>query len=809
MAADNSIAAGHVGVINFYEAQRPEKRPVPQNLPKQPSNFTDRREVVDTICSMESAEDSRIFAVSGMAGVGKSAVVTHAAHRMAADFPDGQVFLDMRAYTPDRFPLRVDEAVGALLEIVHVAPQGMPSTIEGRLSLWRSIIADRRMLVVLDNVQGIDKVSELLPGRGKSRVLMTCRRRMDIVHGVTPIDLEVLPSRDAAVLFVSSAGLDEQAIDDTGVQRLVALCGNLPLAINLAAATLRKHRSWSVDDLIDRLTQLDEGIVAALDNRAVEAAFELSFRDLGERARSVFLQLALHPCSEFTVNSVAALCGFGKIETQELMETLFDHFLIEEVRRDRYRIHDLLKQFSRRIMQETLDVQEREVATRRLYEFVKWQCLAAARLVPGPSGYLLAEYGEIPAGNHSVLDSYISAIDWFRDELSGIIESVQHAESIDLTPYSWELSAICSHMMRICGDPRVLAEISESAFRSAERYGNLPVQCEALFNIGLAQMNQSRHREAEGALRGSAELAEIFGDQIRIGLTYAYLGAISQMQGQYEEALERLAKASETFVEHPYPPGEAMVLGVSGVVYLQWRDADRALESFSRAREIFHDLGDLHEESNALTHLGVVYERLLQDYDQALVYLGEALDLNRKLGDRYGEGWTLSDIGLICRAAEDFDGAAANLRLSLEILNDVNDQQGVARVLVDLASVERSVGRLDVARELLARALDSCERDSRRREQASALVELAILDLRVGKPSDSLAWLVPAQELHASLGDRFGQVRVLTTRGDALAALNDLTAAGEVWAEALGLARTLPHASAQIEELLQRVSARD
>ncbi|WEP00482.1 helix-turn-helix domain-containing protein [Streptomyces sp. FXJ1.172] len=309
--------------------------PVPavrNDLPHDITAFTGRRDELAEL--LAAAREATVVAIDGMGGVGKSALAVHAAHLLTADFPGGQLYLDLHGFTPGREPVEPAEALRVLLAALGLPPGGIPEGVAERAALWRSELATRRAIVVLDNAVDADHVRDLLPGAGRSFAVITSRRRMVHLDGARPLSLDVLPPQEAARLFVASAGGTRPG--DVG--EVLRRCGNLPLAIRVAAARLRHRPSWTLDTLVERLR---EGELAVAD------VFGMSLRQLDAAQRRMFGLLGLVPGDDIDAYGAAALAGIPLANARALLEDLVDVHLLQEPAAGRYRMHDLLRQAAR------------------------------------------------------------------------------------------------------------------------------------------------------------------------------------------------------------------------------------------------------------------------------------------------------------------------------------------------------------------------------------------------------------------------------------------------------------------------------
>lgn len=318
---------------------------VPRQLPVASPAFTGRYEELAELEGPDDATTVVISAIDGMAGVGKTALAIHAAHRMSGRFPGGQLFLDLHGHTDGVPPVDASDALDRVLRSMGVSGAQIPEHLEDRAALYRSRLADRRVLVVLDNAASEEQVAPLVPGTPGCLVLVTSRRRLTGLDRTRTVSLDVLPGPDAIALFRRIAGEQRLAgAAPDAVAEVVELCGRLPLAIRIAAARLRSRPAWTVHHLAEGLVDHQHRLTAlGAGHRSVTAALDLSFRQLDPELQRVYRLLGLHPGTDFDPDAAAALVGAPPAPTRRLVDDLLEANLLQELVPGRYRFHDLVR----------------------------------------------------------------------------------------------------------------------------------------------------------------------------------------------------------------------------------------------------------------------------------------------------------------------------------------------------------------------------------------------------------------------------------------------------------------------------------
>ncbi|GIH05731.1 hypothetical protein Rhe02_37980 [Rhizocola hellebori] len=351
----------------------------PRQLPRDATGFTGRAAELERLLAI--ASDARpgylasgtgatvvISAIDGMAGIGKTALAVHAAHQTAGHFPDGQLFIDLHGFTVGVNPLEPAEALDRLLRDVGVSGDRIPAGLDERAALWRTMVAGRRMLIVLDNAATETQVRPLLPGAAGCLVLATSRRRLTSLEATSVMSLDTLPDPDAALLFVKVADRTELTTDMPEVMEVVRLCGRMPLAIRIAAARLRHRPAWTPTDLLARL-RIQNELLAALDDgqRSVYATLDLSYQHLAADAQRLYRLAGLLPGTDMDPYAASALIGSTQDQAQRLLDKLVDDHLLAEPNPGRYRFHDLLRAHAADIAtREESPVQQRAALNRLL-----------------------------------------------------------------------------------------------------------------------------------------------------------------------------------------------------------------------------------------------------------------------------------------------------------------------------------------------------------------------------------------------------------------------------------------------------------
>ena len=513
--------------------------PVPCQLPPAPSNFTGRRDELDTLLEFSGLRDRTgdgrtvlISAVDGMAGIGKTALAIHAAHRLAGRYPDGQLFLDLHGYTQGHEPRSPVEVLDWFLRALGVPPQQIPADAEQRVALYRERLAGIRALIVLDNAFDEAQVRPLIPGGADCLVLVTSRRSLKDLDDAHDLTLDVLPPADAVTLLRVVAGAERVAADDPAAREIAELCGRLPLALRIAAALLRQRPSWSLEYFADRL-------------REVQAAFDLSYQGLDALHQRLFRLLGAIPGPDFDEYAAGALVDAAPSDVVRKLKDLADLNLITEHSPGRYQMHDSIRAYAQAIADT-----DRVAALGRLLDYYQHTANRAEALV--------ARYPKrkpVPVHVPNLPDQ-ASAWAWLRIERPNLVAALQQATALTQNDRIIALTAGTATLLRVDG-PWTLAialhcDASDAAHRNGDRLG----EARALTDLGDVRTVAGDYSGAGHALQRAINLYRDLGERHGQAIALTWLGNVRGMSGDYPGAAYELQAALDLCralgERHPY-----------------------------------------------------------------------------------------------------------------------------------------------------------------------------------------------------------------------------------------------------------------
>jgi DNA-binding SARP family transcriptional activator/Tfp pilus assembly protein PilF len=756
----------------------PDPVPVPRQLPADTAAFTGRDAELAALLAAPPAGQPPatvvISAIDGMAGVGKTALAVHAAHRLAGAFPDGQLFLDLHGFTEGSEPVGAEQALDQLLRALGVRGEQIPPQLDARAALLRSRLTGRRVLLVLDNAATPAQVQPLLPGQPGCLVLVTSRHRLADLDDAQLLSLDVLPLADAVALFSATTGHQPS---DT-VTEIVDLCGRLPLAIRIAAARLRARPAWTLDHLAAlladhqrRLAELGSG------QRSVTTAFELSYHQLSAGQRQLFRLLGQHPGADFEPQAAAALCGGtsgGAASTADQarrqLEGLLDAHLLEQQVAGRYRFHDLLADYARQL---AADDPDRPAAVTRLqdhYARTSTQAVAAAypdescRQLPAP---VAAGRGGEPTGSVLDLTRPDAAETWLDAELDNLLATA-HAAGGRPGYLLHQAAVLHPHLCRrgrIADDE----QLQQTALRVARSCGDRLAEVRILTFLGWIRHVVSRQGEATECYAAALESARASCDQIGEVDALNGLGNVARLQGRPGPAVDLFEQALELARRAEHRSGELRALVSLGNLNHSQGRLERSIECYRRSIELARAIADSTGQINALIGLGWA--------QQAQGQLAEAATSFTQAVELAGHGrptvelHALAGLGRVGCQLGRYREATDSYRRALRLARDLGNRVGELSALIGLGDIHRSHRQYQAAADYYGQALEGARAAGSRNWQCEAQLGLGRTELATGHPDRARASCQAALGLAVDLSQPGDQVRALAALAQAEHAL--------------------------------------
>jgi tetratricopeptide (TPR) repeat protein len=672
---------------------RPSSGEVPAQLPADVYGFTGRERQLERLDSAlraaaEQPTAAVILALWGTAGVGKTALAVHWAHRVADRFPDGQLHVNLRGFDPAGSAMEPAEAVRGFLDAFGVPAGRVPAGLEAQVGLYRSLLSGRRVLVVLDNARDAEQVRPLLPGSPGCVTVVTSRNQLPglvAVEGARPVTVDLLPAGEARELLARRAGSERVASEPETVDEIIEACARLPLALAIVAARAATYPEFPLAALAEELTRARGGLDAfaggdpAADVRGV---FSWSYRTLGADAARLFRLLALHPGPDVTVDAAASLAGVPARRAAALLAELGRAHLAAEHAPGRYALHDLLRAYAAELAEAGEPVPARRAAAGRMYDHYLHTARRAATLltphldlpVPPP-----AREGTAP----TELTDHERAMAWMTAELPALLAVLAQAGGAD-DGYVAPLARTLENFFQRRGHWHDWAVTQQAALRAARRRGDREAQAAAHRGVGRAFTRMARYAEAQAHYDQALTLYAELGDRIGEAHTRRNLALAYGLQERPADALHHAERALALYRLAGNRAGEANTLNNVGWYHARLGEYDIALDRCGAALRMLEELGDRSGQAHSWDSLGYVRHHL-GDHAEAVRCFRRALDLFRELGDRDTEAETLTHLGDAFHAAGDHDAARAAWQRALEILDELGKPGASTRMSLSAA----------------------------------------------------------------------------------------------------------------------------
>ncbi len=681
----------------------------PRTLPRDIASFTGREpELCQLVTELTAASRGGVvgvYAVGGMAGVGKTAFAVHAAHELASRFPDGQIFLLLHGHTPGQVPVAPEDALGSLLQICGVSAGQIPRGLAARAALWRDQLARRRLLLLLDDAAGHEQVRPLLPGTGGSLVIITSRRRLTALEDAHSVSLDTLTSGEAARLFTQLAARPGLEPGDGDVGLIAQLCGCLPLAIGMLARRLHHHPAWTAADLASGLaTAHDRLALMHAENLSVAAAFDLSYADLAEDGKHLFRRLGLHPGDDIDAYAAAALAGTDLAAARRRLEALYDCYLLTEPAAvGRYRLHDLIREHARALAA-AAPADDRDRGLARLLDYYQHTATVAGDLLARRSRTERASPAATPPAAVPPLPDRQRALAWARAERGNLLACLDYATRAGQHARVIVLTAAIADLLRQDGPWAEALSRHTAALHAAQHLGDRPGEAGAQHEMGVIHRFTGDYPQAMAAQQAALDRYRDLGDRPGEANTRHEMGVIQRLTGDYPQAMAAQQAALDRYRDLGDRPGEANARHEQGALGYLRGDYQAAVEAQQAALGIYRDLGDELGQADALVYLGAVRYQT-GDNQAAAGTLEGALGIYRDHGHQHGQANALQQLGAARRQSGDYRGAAEALQAALQICRTLGYRSGEANALHYLGAARRLSGDYDTAAEAIETAL--------------------------------------------------------------------------------------------------------
>jgi DNA-binding SARP family transcriptional activator len=720
----------------------------PRSLPYDLPDFTGRHQQVDEILAHapKSAEDTtRVVAIDGMGGCGKTALAVHSAHLLSAEFPDAQIYVNLHGYTPDKQAVTVGAALQEALQLLGVPGDRIPEDVAGRATVWQSALARKRILVLVDNAGDAVAVRHLIPASTGCLVLVTSRSRLVELDGAAWISIGPMSPEESANLMRVALGEQRVTSEPEATAELVRLCGHLPLALRIAGARLRNRPAWTVRYLAGRLRDetrwLDE---LSAGGRSVAGTITLSYESLDNQCRAGFEILAMHPGDTMDVYSAAALLGTSVTEAEGVLEALLDTHLLEQPELGLYAFHDLVRGVAHKLRREPAP----EAIERLLDYYMTVTRAACDALFPGRADVATEIRGhtagipEIRAARHAKA--------WFAREHKGLVAVVTMARRHEHDRHALFLARDAGFYLDASGYMEEFRQVCEVAVDRGRRLGNPSLLALMLVNLSIACWKLGETAQGVDAAREALVISTRIGDQKIEAASNITLGRFKTLLGEFPDAVVHIERA--IFLERLRGALRAPTLTALSAVYEGWGRHHEAAQAASHACEVANQPGRSWNEWVALTDLASAHAGL-DEYAEAERCLARARQLCDDASEEPGlvaEMLALSAYVSHRLAKEEQSADYAERALSL--ISVTSSPARRVRALNTIGRLHARKGEHASALDMHTRARELAGRMSYRAEEARALSGMSAAATAIGDEEAAASWQSAALELLKEMG---------------------------------------------------------
>ncbi|MCX4778558.1 AfsR/SARP family transcriptional regulator [Streptomyces sp. NBC_01264] len=721
-----------------------EQRGPVSTLPYALPDFTGRDKELAILLSRVRAErlpgehGARVAAIDGMGGAGKTSLAVRAAHMLTEEFPDGQLYVDLRGFTPgEQLPVPASTALDILLRAIGTPSEHIPEDLPGRTVTWGSALAGRRMLLLLDNASDAAQIQPLLAAPPGCLVLITSRVRLLDLDGIEWISLGLMPPEDSATLVARTLGPARVEAEPEAATELAELCGHLPLALRIATARLRNRPRWTVRHLVERLQdesrRMDE---LSSGERSVAATLQLSYLAMDNRHRAAFRALGLHPGDGVDAHSAAALLDTGVRDAEDILELLLDVHLLQQPGLGEYTFHDLVRSFAQSQHGPMTEQTDADAVERLLNYYLTATNVACDVLFPGRAARStgIPRYqGELP----KLADEKTVSL-WFRREHQRLLAVVDLSDRLGYDRHTgWLVRDLVFHL-NAGGYFEEFRALGRLAVQAARRLDDPVLLSISLASLGAACWKLGYFEEGINVAREGREIAVRLGDRDAEANSESTLGLLQSMLGRYNKALPLL--------EH--------------------------------AVELARELGTARVEAETQTILSSLYARWGR-YPEAAASALQALELERDTANSVNETMALADLAFAQLGMGQYVDAEATLRRARELCDESAPQGDVALVLALSAEVAHRLGYSHAASELADRAQILARSGGTPVRQAKAENVLGRLHTAQGQYASATALHAHALEVASAIQFRSEQASAYLGLARAAEGLGDGATAGK------------------------------
>jgi tetratricopeptide (TPR) repeat protein len=734
-------------------------RIVPRQLPGSVRHFVGRAsELTALTCLRDDVGTGSAAAISvlgGMAGVGKTALAVHWAHQVAGEFPDGQLYVNLRGYDAEQ-PMTAGDALAGFLRALGVPGPDVPGDAGERAAMYRSLLAGRRVLVLLDNAYHVEQVRPLLPGSPGCVTVVTSRDSLAGLvarDGAARLDLDLLPLAEAVGLLRALIGNRVAACPDAA-DALAERCARLPLALRLAAELAAARPAASLGELAGELAdqqRLLDRLAAGGDPRtAIRAVFSWSYQHLEPDAARAFWLLSVATSSDIDPFAAAAVIGGTSERAGQLAEQLCRAHLLQAAAPGRYTMHDLLRAYGQELAAARDGTGERRSALTRLFDYYL-QASAAAMHTLFPIEASGQPGTPLPAAAMPATDHPAAARAWLDGERENLVIAAAHAAAYGWPQHAIRLASCLFRYLDVGGHLSQAVTLHTHARSAARQISDHAAEAEALTSLGVVNLRQARLRQAASCFGQALRLCQQAGDRGGEARALVNLGLVELRRGRYQQGRRCLQLGAAAYRDVGGRGGEARALANLGIIERRLGRYERASQCLQQALAACRATGDRLSQAPVLTNLGRVDVHQGR-YEQAIGHHQAALALFRETGNRNGEAHALSNLAVAELRSQRYQRAEGHLRHAWTLFREIGDTAGEAEALNGLGELFLATGDPGQARAQHSAALGLTSPNGDKHEQAHAHDGLARCYQAADDPGQAARHWQEALALYTHLG---------------------------------------------------------
>jgi DNA-binding SARP family transcriptional activator len=650
---------------------------VPAHLPPDAPAFSGRQDELSVLRGLLEATGSvPIAAITGTAGVGKTALAIRFGHQVARQFADGQLYLNLRGFDPALAAVEPAEALRFILQALGVAPHQVPADTDGRTALYRSMVDGKRLLIVLDNAAGAAQVRPLLPGSPSCMVVVTSRNNMAglvAADGAVPVSLDVLSQGEARELLNRRLGHDRVLADPRASDEIIAACARLPLALSIAVGRAAARPKRSLSEVAAELGEARGGLDALeADDAATDvgAVFSWSYDQLSDGAARMFRLLGVHPGPDISLPAAASLAGVTRQEAAAALRELVRTHMVAEHAQARFTFHDLLRAYAASQAELVESEEEWRASVIRVLDHYLHSAMSASvryspfrsplRLPPPPPGVVPAD-----------VSNGEQALAWFEAEIPVLLVLARYAFDNGFDEHAWQLPWTLASYFTRRGHWQEFVASQRTALAAAQRLGDIRALAHAHYEFGHALHLVGETEAADPHVRQALELFRQMGDRASEAVVLHGMGWMLESQGRYPEALTHVLDALRMLRAVGHWWTQASLENTAGWLYARMEQLPQALTHCQRALGLHREAGNPGGVADSLHSIGFVYFKL-GDYAKSKTHYEQALEDYREVGSPFGEAESMAGLGDIMVAEGDADGARTRWLDAVVILDQLS-----------------------------------------------------------------------------------------------------------------------------------------